>query len=51
MNGDLGGAAAVYGAGLHLVSPQMNGVAVAAAAAAAGYGRPAMVRGDWGDGG
>ncbi|KAJ8274142.1 hypothetical protein COCON_G00087670 [Conger conger] len=43
LSGDVGGAAAVYGAGLHLVSPQMNGVAVAAAAAAAGYGRPAMV--------
>uniref|UniRef100_A0A8C5EYI7 Transducin-like enhancer protein 1 n=1 Tax=Gouania willdenowi TaxID=441366 RepID=A0A8C5EYI7_GOUWI len=35
VNGDL---AASYGAGLHLVSPQMNGAA-AAAAAAAGYGR------------
>ncbi|XP_053491420.1 transducin-like enhancer protein 2a isoform X2 [Ictalurus furcatus] len=42
VNGELAGAAAAYGAGLHLVSPQMNGsaaVAAAAAAAAAGYGR------------
>uniref|UniRef100_A0A674NVF7 TLE family member 2, transcriptional corepressor a n=1 Tax=Takifugu rubripes TaxID=31033 RepID=A0A674NVF7_TAKRU len=39
VNGDLPGAAG-YGAGLHLVSPQMNGAAAAAAAAAAaGYGR------------
>uniref|UniRef100_A0A672IQK4 Transducin-like enhancer protein 1 n=1 Tax=Salarias fasciatus TaxID=181472 RepID=A0A672IQK4_SALFA len=38
VNGDLPGAAS-YGAGLHLVSPQMNGAAAAAAAAAAGYGR------------
>uniref|UniRef100_A0AAY4ECR5 Groucho/TLE N-terminal Q-rich domain-containing protein n=1 Tax=Denticeps clupeoides TaxID=299321 RepID=A0AAY4ECR5_9TELE len=39
VNGDLAGAAA-YGAGLHLVSPQINGAAAAAAAAvAAGYGR------------
>uniref|UniRef100_A0A8D0A869 TLE family member 2, transcriptional corepressor a n=1 Tax=Sander lucioperca TaxID=283035 RepID=A0A8D0A869_SANLU len=39
VNGDLVGAAG-YGAGLHLVSPQMNGAAAAAAAAAAaGYGR------------
>uniref|UniRef100_A0A673JEM9 Transducin-like enhancer protein 1 n=1 Tax=Sinocyclocheilus rhinocerous TaxID=307959 RepID=A0A673JEM9_9TELE len=41
VNGELAGAAG-YGAGLHLVSPQMNGsaaAAVAAAAAAAGYGR------------
>uniref|UniRef100_A0A665VH64 TLE family member 2, transcriptional corepressor a n=1 Tax=Echeneis naucrates TaxID=173247 RepID=A0A665VH64_ECHNA len=37
VNGDLPGAAG-YSAGLHLVSPQMNGAA-AAAAAAAGYGR------------
>uniref|UniRef100_A0A4W5REN3 TLE family member 2, transcriptional corepressor a n=1 Tax=Hucho hucho TaxID=62062 RepID=A0A4W5REN3_9TELE len=37
VNGELAGAAAAYGAGLHLVSPQMNGSA--AAAAAAGYGR------------
>uniref|UniRef100_A0A8C7S754 TLE family member 2, transcriptional corepressor a n=1 Tax=Oncorhynchus mykiss TaxID=8022 RepID=A0A8C7S754_ONCMY len=36
VNGDLAGAAAAYGAGLHLVSPQING---SAAAAAAGYGR------------
>uniref|UniRef100_A0A674BU34 Transducin-like enhancer protein 1 n=1 Tax=Salmo trutta TaxID=8032 RepID=A0A674BU34_SALTR len=36
VNGELAGAAAAYGAGLHLVSPQMNG---SAAAAAAGYGR------------
>ncbi|KAF4083265.1 hypothetical protein AMELA_G00137990 [Ameiurus melas] len=43
VNGELAGAAAAYGAGLHLVSPQMNGsaavAAAAAAAAAAGYGR------------
>uniref|UniRef100_A0A3Q3DMR0 Transducin-like enhancer protein 1 n=1 Tax=Hippocampus comes TaxID=109280 RepID=A0A3Q3DMR0_HIPCM len=43
VNGDLPAAAAAYGAGLHLVSPQMNGAAAAAvaaaAAAAAGYGR------------
>uniref|UniRef100_A0A671SMJ3 Transducin-like enhancer protein 1 n=1 Tax=Sinocyclocheilus anshuiensis TaxID=1608454 RepID=A0A671SMJ3_9TELE len=41
VNGELAGAAG-YGAGLHLVSPQMNGSAAAAAAvaaAAAGYGR------------
>uniref|UniRef100_A0A8C2ZUZ7 TLE family member 2, transcriptional corepressor a n=1 Tax=Cyclopterus lumpus TaxID=8103 RepID=A0A8C2ZUZ7_CYCLU len=40
VNGDLAGAVG-YGAGLHLVSPQMNGAAAAAvaAAAAAGYGR------------
>ncbi|PWA20857.1 hypothetical protein CCH79_00007198 [Gambusia affinis] len=39
VNGDLPGAGG-YGAGLHLVSPQMNGAAAAAAAAAAaGYGR------------
>uniref|UniRef100_A0A7N6FI67 Groucho/TLE N-terminal Q-rich domain-containing protein n=1 Tax=Anabas testudineus TaxID=64144 RepID=A0A7N6FI67_ANATE len=38
VNGDLPGAAG-YGAGLHLVAPQMNGAAAAAAAAAAGYGR------------
>uniref|UniRef100_A0A8C1DV83 TLE family member 2, transcriptional corepressor a n=1 Tax=Cyprinus carpio carpio TaxID=630221 RepID=A0A8C1DV83_CYPCA len=39
VNGELAGAAG-YGAGLHLVSPQMNGsAAAAAAAAAAGYGR------------
>uniref|UniRef100_A0A673WM40 Transducin-like enhancer protein 1 n=1 Tax=Salmo trutta TaxID=8032 RepID=A0A673WM40_SALTR len=37
VNGELAGAAAAYGAGLHLVSPQLNGSA--AAAAAAGYGR------------
>ncbi|KAJ8271091.1 hypothetical protein GJAV_G00122640 [Gymnothorax javanicus] len=43
VNGELGGAAAVYGAGLHLVSPQMNGAAAAAAVAAAGYGRPPML--------
>lgn len=46
VNGELAGAAA-YGAGLHLVSPQMNGsaaVAAAAAAAAAGYGRSPVVR-------
>uniref|UniRef100_A0A8C4EC77 TLE family member 2, transcriptional corepressor a n=1 Tax=Dicentrarchus labrax TaxID=13489 RepID=A0A8C4EC77_DICLA len=43
VNGDLPGAAG-YGAGLHLVSPQMNGAAaVAAAAAAAGYGRSPVV--------
>ncbi|XP_033937264.1 transducin-like enhancer protein 2a isoform X1 [Pseudochaenichthys georgianus] len=43
VNGDLGGAAG-YGAGLHLVSPQMNGAAAAAAAAAAaGYGRSPVV--------
>lgn len=42
MNGDLPGAAG-YGAGLHLVSPQMNGAAAAAAAAAAGYGRSPVV--------
>lgn len=41
VNGDLAGAAG-YGAGLHLVSPQMNG---SAAAAAAGYGRSPVVRG------
>lgn len=44
VNGDL--PAAAYGAGLHLVSPQMNGAAaaaVAAAAAAAGYGRSPVV--------
>uniref|UniRef100_A0A8C7NCN3 TLE family member 2, transcriptional corepressor a n=1 Tax=Oncorhynchus mykiss TaxID=8022 RepID=A0A8C7NCN3_ONCMY len=39
VNGDLAGAAAAYGAGLHLVSPQING---SAAAAAAGYGRSAV---------
>lgn len=48
VNGELAGAAAAYGAGLHLVSPQMNGsaavVAAAAAAAAAGYGRSPVVR-------
>lgn len=46
VNGELAGAAAAaYGAGLHLVSPQMNGsAAVAAAAAAAGYGRSSVVR-------
>lgn len=48
VNGELAGAAAAaaaYGAGLHLVSPQMNGsAAVAAAAAAAGYGRSPVVR-------
>uniref|UniRef100_A0AAR2KCI4 Groucho/TLE N-terminal Q-rich domain-containing protein n=1 Tax=Pygocentrus nattereri TaxID=42514 RepID=A0AAR2KCI4_PYGNA len=38
VNGELAGAAG-YGAGLHLVSPHMNGSAAAAAAAAAGYGR------------
>uniref|UniRef100_A0A8C7JR72 TLE family member 2, transcriptional corepressor a n=1 Tax=Oncorhynchus kisutch TaxID=8019 RepID=A0A8C7JR72_ONCKI len=38
VNGELAGAAAAYGAGLHLVSPQMNG-----SAAAAGYGRSAVV--------
>uniref|UniRef100_A0A673J8A7 Transducin-like enhancer protein 1 n=1 Tax=Sinocyclocheilus rhinocerous TaxID=307959 RepID=A0A673J8A7_9TELE len=41
VNSELAGAAG-YGAGLHLVSPQMNGSAAAAAAvaaAAAGYGR------------
>ncbi|XP_058257098.1 transducin-like enhancer protein 2a isoform X3 [Hemibagrus wyckioides] len=46
VNGELAGAAAAYGAGLHLVSPQMNGsaaVAAAAAAAAAGYGRSPVV--------
>uniref|UniRef100_A0AAY4ECN5 Groucho/TLE N-terminal Q-rich domain-containing protein n=1 Tax=Denticeps clupeoides TaxID=299321 RepID=A0AAY4ECN5_9TELE len=44
VNGDLAGAAA-YGAGLHLVSPQINGAAAAAAAAvAAGYGRSPVVR-------
>ncbi|KAI4828802.1 hypothetical protein KUCAC02_022874, partial [Chaenocephalus aceratus] len=38
------GGAAAYGAGLHLVSPQMNGAAAAAAAAAAaGYGRSPVV--------
>ncbi|XP_041647078.1 transducin-like enhancer protein 2a isoform X2 [Cheilinus undulatus] len=42
VNGDLPGAAG-YGAGLHLVSPQMNGAAAAAAAAAAGYGRSPVV--------
>lgn len=43
VNGDLPGGAG-YGAGLHLVSPQMNGAAAAAAAAAAaGYGRSPMV--------
>uniref|UniRef100_A0AAY4EEF9 Groucho/TLE N-terminal Q-rich domain-containing protein n=1 Tax=Denticeps clupeoides TaxID=299321 RepID=A0AAY4EEF9_9TELE len=43
VNGDLAGAAA-YGAGLHLVSPQINGAAAAAAAAvAAGYGRSPVV--------
>uniref|UniRef100_A0A665VHB9 TLE family member 2, transcriptional corepressor a n=1 Tax=Echeneis naucrates TaxID=173247 RepID=A0A665VHB9_ECHNA len=41
VNGDLPGAAG-YSAGLHLVSPQMNGAA-AAAAAAAGYGRSPVV--------
>uniref|UniRef100_A0A674BTT2 Transducin-like enhancer protein 1 n=1 Tax=Salmo trutta TaxID=8032 RepID=A0A674BTT2_SALTR len=40
VNGELAGAAAAYGAGLHLVSPQMNG---SAAAAAAGYGRSPVV--------
>lgn len=40
VNGELAGAAG-YGAGLHLVSPQMNG---SAAAAAAGYGRSPVVR-------
>uniref|UniRef100_A0A8C7LUQ1 TLE family member 2, transcriptional corepressor a n=1 Tax=Oncorhynchus mykiss TaxID=8022 RepID=A0A8C7LUQ1_ONCMY len=50
VNGELAGAAAAYGAGLHLVSPQMNGSA--AAAAAAGYGRSPVVREGWGsDGG
>lgn len=44
VNGELAGAAG-YGAGLHLVSPQMNGSAAAAAAAAAGYGRSPVVRG------
>lgn len=48
VNGELAGAAAAYGAGLHLVSPQMNGsaavAAAAAAAAAAGYGRSPVVR-------
>lgn len=43
VNGELAGAAG-YGAGLHLVSPQMNGSAAAAAAAAAGYGRSPVVR-------
>lgn len=43
VNGELAGAAG-YGAGLHLVSPQMNGSA-AAAAVAAGYGRSPVVRG------
>ncbi|TNN59631.1 Transducin-like enhancer protein 1 [Liparis tanakae] len=45
VNGDLAGAVG-YGAGLHLVSPQMNGAAAAAvaAAAAAGYGRSPVVR-------
>ena len=47
VNGELAGAAAAaaaaYGAGLHLVSPQMNGSA-AAAAGAAGYGRSPVVR-------
>ncbi|XP_047662466.1 transducin-like enhancer protein 2a isoform X4 [Tachysurus fulvidraco] len=47
VNGELAGAAAAYGAGLHLVSPQMNGsaavAAAAAAAAAAGYGRSPVV--------
>ncbi|XP_060797473.1 transducin-like enhancer protein 2a isoform X3 [Neoarius graeffei] len=43
VNGELAGAAAAaYGAGLHLVSPQMNGSA-AVAAAAAGYGRSSVV--------
>uniref|UniRef100_A0A8C2ZTW3 TLE family member 2, transcriptional corepressor a n=1 Tax=Cyclopterus lumpus TaxID=8103 RepID=A0A8C2ZTW3_CYCLU len=44
VNGDLAGAVG-YGAGLHLVSPQMNGAAAAAvaAAAAAGYGRSPVV--------
>uniref|UniRef100_A0A8C2KP04 TLE family member 2, transcriptional corepressor a n=1 Tax=Cyprinus carpio TaxID=7962 RepID=A0A8C2KP04_CYPCA len=43
VNGELAGAAG-YGAGLHLVSPQMNGsAAAAAAAAAAGYGRSPVV--------
>lgn len=42
VNGELAGAAG-YGAGLHLVSPQMNGSA-AAVAAAAGYGRSPVVR-------
>uniref|UniRef100_A0A7N6BT28 Groucho/TLE N-terminal Q-rich domain-containing protein n=1 Tax=Anabas testudineus TaxID=64144 RepID=A0A7N6BT28_ANATE len=42
VNGDLPGAAG-YGAGLHLVAPQMNGAAAAAAAAAAGYGRSPVV--------
>uniref|UniRef100_A0A3P8YMP9 Groucho/TLE N-terminal Q-rich domain-containing protein n=1 Tax=Esox lucius TaxID=8010 RepID=A0A3P8YMP9_ESOLU len=43
VNGELAGAAAAaaYGAGLHLVSPQMNGSAAAAAAAA--YGRSPVV--------
>uniref|UniRef100_A0A673WCK1 Transducin-like enhancer protein 1 n=1 Tax=Salmo trutta TaxID=8032 RepID=A0A673WCK1_SALTR len=50
VNGELAGAAAAYGAGLHLVSPQLNGSA--AAAAAAGYGRSPVVREGWGsDGG
>ncbi|XP_051551468.1 transducin-like enhancer protein 1 isoform X5 [Myxocyprinus asiaticus] len=40
VNGELAGAVG-YGAGLHLVSPQMNGSA--AAAAAAGYGRSPVV--------
>lgn len=45
VNGELAGAAG-YGAGLHLVSQQMNGsAAAAAAAAAAGYGRSPVVRG------
>uniref|UniRef100_A0A673J531 Transducin-like enhancer protein 1 n=1 Tax=Sinocyclocheilus rhinocerous TaxID=307959 RepID=A0A673J531_9TELE len=45
VNSELAGAAG-YGAGLHLVSPQMNGSAAAAAAvaaAAAGYGRSPVV--------
>uniref|UniRef100_A0A8C9W5B0 TLE family member 2, transcriptional corepressor a n=1 Tax=Scleropages formosus TaxID=113540 RepID=A0A8C9W5B0_SCLFO len=41
VNGEMSAAAAAaaYGAGLHLVSPQING-----AASAAGYGRPPVVR-------
>lgn len=48
VNGDLPGGAG-YGAGLHLVSPQMNGAAAAAAAAAAGYGRSPVVSQTRGD--
>ncbi|XP_051979709.1 transducin-like enhancer protein 1 isoform X2 [Xyrauchen texanus] len=42
VNGELAGATG-YGAGFHIVSPQMNGSVAAAAAAAAGYGRSPVV--------